>query len=74
MEENKQIIQDESSKFNSDDDSIFNPMRSDNQIMGSPSHKKMHLQQQPKGIRLIGYTLIGFLLLIVVFSIVARFL
>ncbi|WP_157059165.1 hypothetical protein [Viridibacillus arvi] len=46
MEENNQIIQSESSTLNNDD-TIFDPMESDNQIMGAPSHKKPHLQQQP---------------------------
>ncbi|MGE7837410.1 hypothetical protein [Viridibacillus arvi] len=74
MEENNQIIQNESSTLNNDDDSIFDPMESDNQIMGAPSHKKPHLQQQPKGIRVIGYTLIGFFVLMFAIAIVALIL
>ncbi|MGE7920521.1 hypothetical protein ACQKM9_16515 [Viridibacillus sp. NPDC093762] len=73
MEEKNQIIQDASSTLNNED-TIFDPMESDNQIMGAPSHKKLHLQQQPKGIRVIGYTLIGFCVLMVAIAIVALIL
>ncbi|MFE6169010.1 hypothetical protein ACFVP8_14270 [Viridibacillus arvi] len=73
MEENNQIIQNESSTLNNDD-TIFDPMESDNQIMGAPSHKKPHLQQQPKGIRAIGYTLIGVFVLMFAIAIVALIL
>lgn len=72
MEENNQIIQSESSTLNNDD-TIFDPMESDNQIIGAPSHKKPHLQQ-PKGIRAIGYTLIGFFVLMFAIAIVALIL